>query len=129
MPPRKKPAPRRIVQAAAAETVTPPDALSETQAIARITGAIGNNIYTADLPSRKSLKVELATKFRSTIYMLRGTFVLIDTQEHAELDTRLDGKIINIVREDRTWRKMGYWYVYTMLKIAGICKDANVQRY
>jgi probable RNA-binding protein EIF1AD len=109
------PRPKRQLHATAEETLTPPDTLTPTQVIARITTGAGNNLYNAELPDRKPLLVELEPKFRSTIWIKRGSYVLVDTQTLADRDNKLDGEIINVVRDEKAWRKMGYWYVYTML--------------
>ena len=35
--------------------------------------------------------------------------MLVDSDALADRDNKLDGEIVNIVREDREWRKMKYW--------------------
>lgn len=109
------PRPKRQLHATVEETLTPPDSLTPTQVIARITKGAGNNLYNADLPDRKPLLVELEPKFRSTIWIKRGSYVVVDTQTLADRDNKIDGEIVNVVRDEKAWRKMGYWYVYTML--------------
>jgi probable RNA-binding protein EIF1AD len=89
--------------------VTPPDALSSSQSIAQVKQASGNNLYQLELPSGKSLNAELAARFRSTIWIKRGSFVLVDMSTLAERDNKLGGEIVNIVRDEKAWRKMSYW--------------------
>ena len=89
--------------------MTPPDALSEGQSIARVTKAAGNNLYNADLPSGRPILVELPSRFRSTIWIKRGSYVVVDTKALADRDNKLDGEIINVVRDEREWRKQSYW--------------------
>ena len=101
--------PKRNLLATAEETLTPPDALSEGQSIAQVTKAAGNNLYNADLPSGKPILVELPSRFRSTIWIKRGSYVVVDTKALAGRDNKLDGGIINVVREEREWRKQSYW--------------------
>lgn len=103
------PAPRRRLQATVQETLTPPDTLTANQYIARIKGAAGNNLYNVELSDSKTLLVELDPRFRSTIWLKRGGFVLIDTATLAERDNKIDGEIINVVRDERAWRKAPYW--------------------
>ncbi|KAL1593276.1 hypothetical protein SLS60_010884 [Paraconiothyrium brasiliense] len=103
------PRPKRQLHATVEETLTPPDTLSGTQVIARITKAAGNNLYNAELPDRKLVLVELEPKFRSTIWIKRGSYVVVDTQTLADRDNKLDGEIVNVVRDEKAWRKMGYW--------------------
>ena len=101
--------PKRNLLATAEETLTPSDALSEGQSIARVTKAAGNNLYNADLPSGKPILVELPSRFRSTIWIKRGSYVVVDTKALADRDNKLDGEIINVVRDEREWRKQSYW--------------------
>jgi probable RNA-binding protein EIF1AD len=105
------PRPKRNVLATAAATSTPPDSLSESQCIARVIKAVGNNLFNVEQADGKELLVELPAQFRSTFWIKRGSYVLVDTQALAERENKLDGEIINIVREERVWRKMSYWYV------------------
>ncbi|KAL1955203.1 hypothetical protein VTO42DRAFT_8915 [Malbranchea cinnamomea] len=101
--------PRRKVLATAEETLTPPDELAEGQLIAKVIRATGNNIYSVELPSKESMLVELPSKFRSTIWMKRGSFVLVDTNALEARENKLAGQIINIVRDEKAWRKAPYW--------------------
>jgi probable RNA-binding protein EIF1AD len=101
--------PKRNLLATAEETLTPPDALSEGQSIARVTKAAGNNLYNADLPSGRPILVELPSRFRSTIWIKRGSYVVVDTKALADRDNKLDGEIINVVRDEREWKKQSYW--------------------
>ena len=101
--------PKRNLLATAEETLTPPDALSEGQSIARVTKAAGNNLYNADLPSGRPILVELPSRFRSTIWIKRGSYVVVDTKALADRGNKLDGEIINVVRDEREWKKQSYW--------------------
>lgn len=103
------PRPKKHLLATAEETLTPPDALTSSQAIARITSSSGKNLYNAALPNGKAILVELEAKFRSTIWIKRGGFVVVDTDSLADRDNKLDGEIVNVVRDEHTWRKMSYW--------------------
>lgn len=100
--------PRRKLLATAEETMTPPDDLSGTQTIARVVKAIGNNLYNVTLPNEKELLVEMPAKFRSTIWLKRGGYVLVDTAQQ-ERDNKIQGEIINVVRDEKAWRKQQYW--------------------
>ncbi|KAH0194267.1 putative eukaryotic translation initiation factor eIF1a-like protein, partial [Aureobasidium melanogenum] len=103
------PKPRRNLQATAEETMTPPASLTETQSVARVQQAAGNNLYRVELPDTKVLLVELPARFRSAIWIKRGGFVLVDTGAMNERENKLDGEIINIVRNEKEWRKEKYW--------------------
>jgi probable RNA-binding protein EIF1AD len=100
---------KRNVQATAEETSNPPDSLTTTQFIAKIVKAEGNNLYTCLLPSTKTILVELPSRFRNTIWMKRGGYVVIDTQEAEVRENKIGGEIVNVVREEREWRKTAYW--------------------
>ncbi len=101
--------PRRKLQETVEATLTPPDALEEGQVIARVIKAEGNNLYSVELPSAKSVLVELPAKFRSTIWLKRGGFVVVDTTTLADRENKLRGEVVNVVRDERRWRKESYW--------------------
>ena len=101
--------PKRTVFAAAEETSTPPSALTATQAIARVIKAKGNSLYSCSLPDQMTILVELPSRFRNTIWIKRGGYVLIDTREAQVRENKLGGEIINVVRDEHVWRKESYW--------------------
>ncbi|TQW00482.1 hypothetical protein V2A60_001561 [Cordyceps javanica] len=101
--------PNRGVQAAADETVTPPDVLAANQSLVRVVKPEGNNLFLCALPSQETLLLELAQRFRNTIWVKRGGFALAERYEDGATDTRAQGEIINIVRAEKDWRKMPYW--------------------
>jgi len=100
---------KRNVDAVAQETLTPPVSLSETQVIARLKQAAGKNLYHVELSSGKVVLAELHQKFRSTIWLKRGSYLLVDTTALAERDNKLGGEIANVVGDEKAWRKMPYW--------------------
>ncbi|OJJ81348.1 putative eukaryotic translation initiation factor eIF1a-like protein [Aspergillus glaucus CBS 516.65] len=101
--------PRRKVLATAEETLTPPDELLQGQTIAKVIKATGKNIYQVEFPSKESVLVELPARFRSTIWMKRGSFVVVDTNALEDRDNKLQGEIVNIVRDEKAWRKAPFW--------------------
>ena len=101
--------PRRKLQETVEATLTPPDKLAQQQSIARVIKAEGNNLYSVELASAKQLLVELPARFRSTIWLKRGGFVVVDTAALADRENKLDGEIVNVVRDERQWRKESYW--------------------
>lgn len=111
------PKPKRSIQAVAEETLTPPDLLPPSQKIARVKSAAGNNLYNLELPAASAdsseqfttVLAELSSKFRSTIWMKRGNYVIVDTSALADRGNKLAGEIVNIVRDEKRWRKMAYW--------------------
>ncbi|BCR98021.1 putative eukaryotic translation initiation factor eIF1a-like protein [Aspergillus luchuensis] len=101
--------PRRKVLATAEETMFPPDELPQGHLIARAIKATGNNIYSVELPSKESVLVELPARFRSTIWIKRGSYVVIDANALEGRDNKLKGEIVNIVRDEKAWRKAPFW--------------------
>ncbi|KAK7509045.1 putative S1-like domain-containing protein [Phyllosticta citriasiana] len=101
--------PKRQIHAVEEETLNSPDALDATQTIAKVAKAEGNNLYTVELPAGKTVLAELNAKFRSTIWVKRGTFVVLDQSTMAERENKIGGEIINVVRDEKTWRKQKYW--------------------
>lgn len=101
--------PKRNVQAAAEETSTPPRALTATQSIARVLKATGNSLYACTLPNSQEILVELPSRFRNTIWIKRGGYVLVDTKDAEVRENKIDGEILNVVRDEREWRKEAYW--------------------
>lgn len=127
--------PKRQVLATIEDTITPPDVLPDAHLIARIVKAEGKNLYSAELSSGKSVLAELEAKFRSTVWIKRGSYVVVDTSAMAERDNKLDGVIVNVVRDEKAWRKMAYWYVTAMVgnmymlisQAQGVCEEACVR--
>lgn len=104
--------PKRNLLATVQETSSPPTLLDEGHAIARVRKAEGKNLYSVELPSiAKLLLVELPSRFRSQIWIKRGGYVVVDTTAFADRDNKLDGEIVNVVRDEREWRKQLYWLV------------------
>ncbi|KAL2258233.1 hypothetical protein VTK26DRAFT_8537 [Humicola hyalothermophila] len=105
------PKPRRLIQAAALESITPPDELTDSQSIARVVKVEANSVFACELPNKKTVLVELDPKFRNTIFIRRGGYVLVDLASADERppNSRVVGDIINVVRDERVWRKQSYW--------------------
>jgi probable RNA-binding protein EIF1AD len=100
---------KRQLIATAEETLTPPQTLEHDQSIARVVKGEGKNLYSVELPNAKQLLVELPARFRSTIWMKRGGFVLVDTSIFEDRGNKLSGQIINVIRDEKNWRKQAYW--------------------
>ena len=103
---------KRNILAIAEQSTTPPDELNEDQSIARVVKIEGNHRYTCELPSKKPILVELEDRFRSTIWIKRGGYVLVDlTFSEERKGSRVIGEIVNVIRDEKDWRKQPYWYV------------------
>ncbi|KAI5795545.1 putative S1-like domain-containing protein [Geopyxis carbonaria] len=108
--PRSHPNSKRALTNLETLTTTPPPALEATQHIARISSLQGKSLFLVALANEKTLLVELAPMFRGKTWLRRGGFVLVDTAALGGREgNRLGGEIVNVVRDERQWRKMGYW--------------------
>ena len=106
--------PKRNLLATAAETSSPPPSLDEGHSIALVKKAEGNNLYSVELPSEKEpLLVELPSRFRSQIWIKRGGYVVVDRTAFDDRDNKLGGEIVNVVRDEKHWRKQAYWLVFS----------------
>ncbi|KAF2396494.1 nucleic acid-binding protein, partial [Trichodelitschia bisporula] len=101
--------PRRTLHATATLTSTPPDTLPPTHLILRVLGAAGNNLFKAETVDKKPLLVELPRAFRGTVWIKRGGYVVVDTAAMEGRENKIGGEIVNVVREVKGWRRMGYW--------------------
>lgn len=135
------PKPKRINHAVHQETLTPPAQLDPSHAIARLKQAAGKNLYHLELPpvrdtqdprggstdlaESETILAELPAKFRSTIWLKRGSYVLVDTAALADRDNKLSGQIINIVGDEKAWRKMPYWPIAFPPKTTAYADDSD----
>lgn len=102
--------PKRQLLATAEETSSPPSVLEDGHAIAKVQKGEGKNLYSVELPSGKeSLLVELPARFRSTIWIKRGGYVVVDTNAFEDRENKLGGEIVNVVRSEKLWQKQAYW--------------------
>ena len=102
--------PKRNLLATAAETCSPPATLDKGHIIARVKKAEGKNLYSVESPSAtESLLVELPSRFRSQIWIKRGGYVVVDTSAFKDRENKLNGEIVNVVRDEKDWRKKPYW--------------------
>jgi len=52
---------------------------------------------------------ELSSIFRGTTWLRRGGYVVINTAAFEGRENKLNGEIVNVVRNEAAWRKMEYW--------------------
>jgi probable RNA-binding protein EIF1AD len=103
--------PKRHILADASTASTPPETLPATHRIARVVRARGNNVFAVALPggSANEALAELAGNLRSTFWIRKGAFVVVDGAALAARDNKLVGEIVTVIMEVKRWRKMGYW--------------------
>ncbi|KAI2607268.1 nucleic acid-binding protein [Hypoxylon fragiforme] len=101
--------PKRDIRAAAEESTTPPAQLTQSQSLARVIKAEGNSLYSCSLPNKRTVLVELAARFRNTIWIKRGGYVLVDLADPKEQKGKVEGEVVNVVRDEKEWRKQSFW--------------------
>jgi probable RNA-binding protein EIF1AD len=101
--------PKREVLATFDETINPPATLPASHKICRVVKAAGNNLFNVEDAAEDALLVELPAQFRSKFWIKRGGYVVVNTAAFTERDNKLDGEIVNLVGEERVWRKQKYW--------------------
>ena len=101
--------PKRLVAHTANETLNPPASLQDGLVICRVVKAEGKNLYTVEVPDSTTLLVEMPAKFRSSIWIKRGSFVLVNISAFEERENKLGGEVQNVVGDEKIWRKMPYW--------------------
>jgi probable RNA-binding protein EIF1AD len=103
------PRPKRLIESTANETLNPPATLKDGWVICRVEKAEGKNLYTVKDPKGAVLLVELPARFRSTIWVKRGSFVVVDIAAFEGRENKLNGEIQNVIGGEKVWRKMPYW--------------------
>jgi probable RNA-binding protein EIF1AD len=107
--------PKRHILADASSASTPPTSLPPTHRIARVVRARGNAIFAVTLAGANQKDepalAELAGNLRSTFWIRRGAFVVVDGAALAARENKLVGEIVTVIMEVKKWRKMGYWPV------------------
>lgn len=101
--------PKRLVTATVNETLNPPAVLESGCLICRVVKAEGKNLYSVEDPKGQSLLVELPPRFRSSIWIKRNSFVVVNTSMLQERENKLGGGIQNVIGDFKAWRKMSYW--------------------
>jgi probable RNA-binding protein EIF1AD len=103
--------PKRQILADASTASTPPATLPPAHRIARVVRARGNNVFAVTLPGaeKEEALAELAGNLRSTFWIRRGAFVVVDGAALAARENKLVGEIVTVIMEIKRWRKMGYW--------------------
>ena len=107
-------------------TNDPPASLEPFQHIARISKPHGNAIYTVELASKSELLVELPMRFRNAVWVRRGGFVLIATEGFT--DGKVGGEIVQVIMDEKTWRKQDYWCASSILLLISGPMSSNERR-
>ena len=101
---------KRNILAAADESSTPLDSLPANHIIMRILKPVGNNLYCAEYPTGdKTTLVEMPSRFRSSIWIKRGSLILVNQKALADRDNKLGGEIERVIMNEKLWRKQSYW--------------------
>lgn len=74
----------------------------------------------------ESIMVELPPKFRNSMWIRRGGFVLVDTAALSDRVNKLSGEIIAVIHDEKRWRKLSYWpTAFDRRNIETEAKEAN----
>lgn len=76
----------------------------------RIVKPQGNNLYACELSDKMPVVLELAQRFRNAIWIRCGGFVLAQRYDADANNSRAAGENVNVVRDEKLWRKQPYWY-------------------
>lgn len=96
----------------ALSALDPPAALLPNQVIARVDKALGHARYACLLPSKAVVTADLDERFRQTVWVERGNYVLLERYDPKEVqEGEAAAKIVNIAKDEKLWRKMSYWCV------------------
>lgn len=95
----------------ALSSLDPPDALLSNQVIARVDKALGHSRYACLLPTKSVVTADLDERFRQTVWVERGNYVLLEHYDPKEVEGEAVAKIVNIAKDEKLWRKMPYWCV------------------
>ncbi|RPA78590.1 putative eukaryotic translation initiation factor eIF1 [Ascobolus immersus RN42] len=106
MPPRHS---KRALASAATLTSSPPDELEPEHSICRVIKAAGNNLYSLETVKNETILAELPAKFRNAIWLRRGGYVVVDHGTFEGRGGKVSGEIVNVVRDEKEWRKKSYW--------------------
>ncbi|KKA28893.1 hypothetical protein TD95_004156 [Thielaviopsis punctulata] len=91
------------------DDIEPPTALESGQAIARVLRAPSANTWECELPSKEVVLVQLQAKLHNKVWVRRGGYVLVEAYPAGETTGRAAGEIVNVVLDEKRWRKMTYW--------------------
>jgi probable RNA-binding protein EIF1AD len=113
------PRPKYLDKATIMDAMNPPAELPEDQQIARVEKAAGNNLYSVILSNEPNpvtasdspVLVEMPSKLRSTVWLKRGGYVLVELKQgkEGERENKIAGEIVNAVGDEKAWRKMAWW--------------------
>lgn len=95
----------------ALSALDPPGTLLPNQVIARVDKSLGHARYACLLPSKAVLTADLDDRFRQTVWVERGNYVLLERYDPKEAEGEAAAKIVNIAKDEKSWRKMPYWCV------------------
>ena len=107
----------------ALSALDPPASLQPNQTIARVDRPLGHSRYACLLPSKAVVTTDLDERFRQTVWVERGNYVLLEHYDPKEVEGEAVAKIINIAKDEKQWRKMPYWcvslFVFSLHVISG----------
>uniref|UniRef100_A0A7S0V8E4 S1-like domain-containing protein n=1 Tax=Polytomella parva TaxID=51329 RepID=A0A7S0V8E4_9CHLO len=90
------------------QEVKPP---KENEFIVQVLGLRGGNIVNVQFPDGKETLCLLPSKFHKKVWVKRGGFVLIESDENAFEDTKVAGNILAVLYDEqiKEYKKLGVW--------------------
>ncbi|KAG0367885.1 hypothetical protein BC939DRAFT_439387 [Gamsiella multidivaricata] len=84
--------------------------LEEGQRFARVLGSRGKNVHEVQFLEGQELLVNLPPKFRSLVWVKRGSYVIIQPAEEED-KTKVEGDIVAVLFPDhiKQYRQQGIW--------------------
>ncbi|KAG0198158.1 hypothetical protein BGX28_008385 [Mortierella sp. GBA30] len=95
---------------ATSDILTDVPELEEGQRFARVLGSRGKNIHEVQFPDGEELLVNLPPKFRSLVWVKRGSYVIIEPAEEDD-KTKVGGDITAVLFPDhiKQYKQEGIW--------------------
>ncbi|EJU06255.1 hypothetical protein DACRYDRAFT_12978 [Dacryopinax primogenitus] len=102
---------RRNLQAAT-EQPPSPDSFAPNQVICLVGQSKGSNVFEVTDVTGQTLLVELPSKFRKSVWIRRGSYVIVARTEELS-GTKLQGVIEFVITADllKEWKRKGLWLV------------------
>jgi len=94
-------------QQALSQNTECPETLQPSNEIVQVKSSQGQYLYMVENCLGVEYLVELPSRFRNVAWIKRGGFVVVELLESS--DIKIKGNIVEVVRDLKKWRSMGYW--------------------
>ncbi|KAG0226562.1 putative RNA-binding protein eif1ad [Mortierella sp. GBA43] len=95
---------------APADILTDLPEIEEGQQFARVIATRGNNVHEVQFPDGREILANLPPKFRSLVWVKRGSYVIIQSAEEED-KTKVEGDIVAVLFPDhiKRYKQDGAW--------------------